>query len=157
MVRRDIRRLLRRWGKADEEIEALEDQLKTIADEIDAVGGLHAQNFDGMPHSTEIGRPTEASVLKRIGLEERYQDRIAEITSKIQALEDFKDMVERALLWTSPDEEYVVRMKYVGHFEKTEGSPLTFAKIVQLMDLTERRVKQIELSAITTIAEKIEM
>ena len=157
MARRDIRRLLQSWGKADAEIDALEDQLKTIADEIDAVGDLHAQNLDGMPHSTEIGRPTEASVLRRIGLAERYQDRVAEITDKIRALEEFKDKVERALLWTSPDEEYVIRMKYVGHLEKMEGSPLTFAKIAELMDLTERRVKQIELSAITTIAEKIEM
>lgn len=158
MKRQEVRRLLRKWAKIDEEIAALCETIKVIVDEIDAVGELHAQNLDGLPHSSTVGKPTEQAAVKRITLAERYHDRIAEATERIDELELFKDRIEKALIWTSSDEELVVRLKYKGHIgaEKTESNPLTFAEIAAKIGKTERRVKQIEAAAVEVIADHIE-
>ena len=158
MKRKETRRLLRKWARADSEIVTLYDVIKTIVDEIDAVGDLHAQNLDGMPHAPTVGRPTEQAAVKRITLADRYRGRLAEANRQIKDLERFKDKIEGALLWTSPDEEYVVRMRYKGHIGETkeEPNPLPFYFIAELMNLTERRVKQIEASAVSIIGDYIE-
>ena len=158
MKRKETRRLLRKWARADSEIAALYDVIKTIVDEIDAVGDLRAQNIDGMPHAPTVGRPTEQAAVKRITLADRHRGRLAEANRQIEDLERFKDKIEGALLWTSPDEEYVVRMRYKGHIGETkeEPNPLPFYFIAELMNLTERRVKQIEASAVSIIGDYIE-
>ncbi len=158
MKRKETRRLLRKWARADSEIATLYDVIKIIVDEIDAVGDLHAQNIDGMPHAPTVGRPTEQATVKRITLADRYRGRLAEANRKIEDLERFKDRIEGALLWTSPDEEYVVRMRYKGHIGETKEEPnqLPFYFIAELMNLTERRVKQIEASAVSIIGDYIE-
>lgn len=158
MKRKETRRLLRKWAMADSEIAALYDVIKTIVDEIDAVGDLHAQNLDGMPHSTAVGRPVEQAAVKRITLADRYRGRLAEANRQIEDLERFKDKIEGALLWTSPDEEYVVRMRYKGQIGETkdEPNPLPFYFIAELMNLSVRRVKQIEASAVSIIGDHIE-
>ena len=158
MKRKETRRLLRKWARADSEIAALYDVIKTIVDEIDAVGDLRAQNIDVMPHAPTVGRPTEQAAVKRITLADRHRGRLAEANRQIEDLERFKDKIEGALLWTSPDEEYVVRMRYKGHIGETkeEPNPLPFYFIAELMNLTERRVKQIEASAVSIIGDYIE-
>lgn len=158
MKRKETRRLLRKWARADSEIATLYDVIKTIVDEIDAVGDLHAQNLDGMPHAPTVGRPTEQAAVKRITLADRYRGRLAEANRKIEDLERFKDRIEGALLWTSADEDYVVRMRYKGRIgdTKDEPNPLPFSKIAENMNLTERRVKQIEASAVSIIGDYID-
>lgn len=156
VTRQEVRRLLVRWAKIGGEITALEGQIKAIADEIDAVGDLHAQNLDGMPHSGQVGRPTEAAAMKRIDLAERYHDRISEINRKIEDAERFRDRIETALIWTSPDEEYVIRMHYVGHLEGGTGdTPQTFEQIADAMGCTPEHVQQLETVAVVTIKDFI--
>ena len=98
MKRKETRRLLRKWARADSEIVTLYDVIKTIVDEIDAVGDLHAQNLDGMPHAPTVGRPAEQAAVKRITLADRYRGRLAEANRQIEDLERFKDKIEGALL-----------------------------------------------------------
>lgn len=90
MKRKETRRLLRKWARADSEIVTLYDVIKTIVDEIDAVGDLHAQNLDGMPHAPTVGRPAEQAAVKRITLADRYRGRLAEANRHL--MEDEKEL-----------------------------------------------------------------
>lgn len=148
MTREDVRKLLRRWGKIADEIETVEDQIKTICDEIDTVDNLHAQGLDGLPHGTDVGRPTERTAVAKITLAERYQDRLAELNRKLEDLDRFRERIEDALLFTMPDDEYVIRLKYI------DG--LTFEQIADKMEVTAERVKQRERRGVEIVKEHME-
>lgn len=148
MTREDVRKLLRRWKRTPERIKELCDQQKAICDEIDEIDGLHAQNLDGMPHDGTVGQPTERTALARISLRERYHDRLAEIGRQIEDEERFADRIEYALLMTSPDEEYIIRMHYSGG--------VTHEKIAEKMQVAVQTVKKKELRGVEKIREFLE-
>lgn len=156
MKREDVRRMLRRWAKAEDEIDALLEQVKAIVDEIDAQGDIGAQNLDGMPHGTTTGRPTEAGALKRITLGERYRERLDHLRERIGELEALRDRIECSFIWLSADEERVIRLKYRGHLGKGESNPKTYQQVGVEMGYTDRRIKQIEAAAVDIIADWLE-
>ena len=156
MKREDVRRMLRKWAKAEDEIDALSDQLKAIVDDIDEIGELQAQNLDGLPHGSMAGRPTEQAAVKRVTLLERYRERLNHLRTSIGEYEAFRDRIECAFIWLSAYEERVIRLKYRGHLSKGEYSPMTYAQIGAEMNYSDRRIKQIEAAAVDTIGEWIE-
>lgn len=148
MTRKDVRALLKRWGKAKARIETLCAAQKAICDEIDTIDGLHAQNLDGMPHDGTVGQPTERVALDRITLAERYHDRLAEIGRAIEDEERFVNRIEISLIMTSPDEEFILRAHYSGG--------MTYEAIAENMDIAVQNVKKKELRGVEKIKEYLE-
>lgn len=110
--RNEVRRVLKRWARADKERKTAEDTIKTICDEIDAVTDIRAQALDGMPHGTDVHKPTEERGIKVLTLKERYRPRLAEYEKKIADLDELCDKVRYGLLLVSPDEEYILTERF---------------------------------------------
>lgn len=112
MQRTDMRRLLKRWKNIETELSALYDAQKAICDEIDSVSDLRAQRLDGMPRGSESGRPVEQNAIRMMSLRERYRERLDLIGNQIRELNGIRDLIERGLLFCSPDEEHLLRRHY---------------------------------------------
>ncbi|MBQ3859924.1 MAG: hypothetical protein II779_05300 [Clostridia bacterium] len=107
-----MRRLLKRWKNIETELSALYDAQKAICDEIDSVSDLRAQRLDGMPRGSESGRPVEQNAIRMMSLRERYRERLDLIGNQIRELNGIRDLIERGLLFCSPDEEHLLRRHY---------------------------------------------
>lgn len=148
MSRRETRDQLRKWAKAAEEIKALFDMLKAFADEIDEEADvLRAQVLDGMPHSGSVGNPTESATIRKIGLAERYAERIAKINAEIDRLEAIKNEIDVAMMWLEDREQAIIRMKY--------ADGMTYEEIADALGCTDRNVRHIERKAVDEIAENL--
>lgn len=148
MNRRDVRERLQKWAKAKEEIAAWFSMLKTIADEIDEEADvLRAQALDGLPKAQSVGNPTEAAAIRKIGLAERYAERIAKINAEIDRLEAIRDEIDLAMIFLGDRETAVIRMKY--------ADGMTYEEIADALGCTDRNVRYLERKAVDEIAENL--
>ena len=148
MNRRDVRERLQKWAKAKEEISAWFSMLKTISDEIDEEADiLRAQALDGLPKAQNVGNPTESAAIRKIGLAERYEERIAKINAEIDRLEAIRDEIDLAMIFLGDRETAVIRMKY--------ADCMTYEEIADALGCTDRNVRYLESKAVDEIAENL--
>ena len=112
---RAIRQMLRKIPKVLREIDAVKLQRKAVLDEIRLVEGSinpQGQVISGMPHGSGISMTTENEAMKLISLKERYTDRLAELTKRINDLEIFMYRINVAMSWVSTDQRKILHMRY---------------------------------------------
>lgn len=147
---RNMRNLLRKIPKVLKEIEAIKQQRQAVLTEIKMVEeGINPQSqvLSGMPHGTGISMTTENEALKLISLKERYQDRLAELTERINALETFIYRIEVSMCWLSPDQTRILRMRYWC------GSSMVAISIE--MNISERQCFRLERQAFEIMGEHL--
>ena len=98
MKRDAVRAILRLWGKAERENKALDREIKTLVDEIDALRGLHAMRNDGMPHGTEVSHPTEDSAVAILDMMAAKRARLSEVFRRMEANERLIDRITFAMV-----------------------------------------------------------
>lgn len=97
--RRDaVRAILRLWGKAERENKTLYREQKKLADDIDALRGLHAVNMDGLPHGNRVTHPTEDSALAVIEMLRKKRERMQTVMKRISENEKILQKIEYAMI-----------------------------------------------------------
>lgn len=147
---RIMRNMLRKIPKVLKEIDAVKQQRQAVLNEISMVeSGINPQSqvLSGMPHGTGISMTTENEALKLISLKERYQDRLAELTERINALETFMYRIEVSMCWLSPDQTRILRMRYWC------GSSMVAISIE--MNISERQCFRLERQAFEIMGEHL--
>lgn len=147
---RSMRNMLRKIPKVLKEIDAVKQQRQAVLNEISMVeSGINPQSqvLSGMPHGTGISMTTENEALRLISLKERYQDRLAELTERINALETFMYRIEVSMCWLSPDQTRILRMRYWC------GSSMVAISID--MNISERQCFRLERQAFEIMGEHL--
>ncbi len=147
---RSMRNMLRKIPKVLKEIDAVKQQRQAVLNEISMVeSGINPQSqvLSGMPHGTGISMTTENEALRLISLKERYQDRLAELTERINALETFMYRIEVSMCWLSPDQTRILRMRYWC------GSSMVAISIE--MNISERQCFRLERQAFEIMGEHL--
>lgn len=147
---RNMRNMLRKIPKVLKEIDAAKQQRQAVLTEIKMVEeGINPQSqvLSGMPHGTGISMTTENEALRLISLKERYQDRLAELTERINALETFMYRIEVSMCWLSPDQTRILRMRYWC------GSSMVAISID--MNISERQCFRLERQAFEIMGEHL--
>lgn len=147
---RSMRNMLRKIPKVLKEIDAVKQQRQAVLNEISMVeSGINPQSqvLSGMPHGTGISMTTENEALRLISLKERYQDRLAELTERINALETFIYRIEVSMCWLSPDQTRILRMRYWC------GSSMVAISIE--MNISERQCFRLERQAFEIMGEHL--
>ena len=147
---RKMRSMLRKIPKVLKEIDAVKQQRQAVLNEISMVeSGINPQSqvLSGMPHGTGISMTTENEALRLISLKERYQDRLAELTERINALETFMYRIEVSMCWLSPDQTRILRMRYWC------GASMVATSID--MNISERQCFRLERQAFEIMGEHL--
>lgn len=147
---KEMRNMMRKIPNVLKELDATKEAYKALCDEIDMVDSAinpQSQKLSGMPHGTGISKPTETEALMWISLKERYKSRLDKYVKRIDELESFMEKIETALIWTSPEQERILRMRYWQGW--------TMTKVSLTINLTERYCFQLERQALQTMGEII--
>lgn len=106
----EIRTLLRRWGRAVNRLNEIKKLLKAINEELDEVADIRPQQLTGMPHGTNVGRPTEENAFRRMAKE---KNRISDLEKEQHhCVEIIKD-TEWALSFLEDRDRKLLRLHYV--------------------------------------------
>ena len=106
----EIRSLLRRWGRAVNRLTEIKKLLKAINEELDEVADIRPQQLTGMPHGTNVGRPTEENAFRRMAKE---KNRISDLEKEQHhCVEIIKD-TEWALSFLDDRDRKLLRLHYV--------------------------------------------
>lgn len=136
-----IRSLLRRWGWACYRKKEIARLKKAITEELDAMTDVHPQPLTGMPHSTNVGRPTEENAFRRMAAE---KNRISDLEEeRRRCIEIVKD-AEWAVSFLDERDRNILRLHYV------DG--LSMGTVAECTHYTERQAWNIERKCIGIIA-----
>ena len=148
MTRREMRSVLRKWGRAQKRLEGLREQIRAIYDEIDAVEGMHAPNMDGMPRGG-VGKPTEARAIRALTLRERYEDRLARLRHEEEEIAIMDSRIEGAIiLRLTRRQQQVIREIYQHGW--------THEEVAHRLGIATRVMQRIEATAIEKLIEELE-
>ena len=148
MTRREMRSVLRRWGRSKKRLEGLRAQIEAIYEEIETVEGMQTVNMDGMPHGG-AGKPTEARAIRALSLRERYEDRLARLRHDEEEIEILNLRIEGAIiLRLTRRQEQVIRELYQN------GG--THETVAERLGITPRALRITEATAIEKLIEELE-
>ena len=110
--RKEIRRLLWRWGGVTAFCARRQKELVEYGELIDSVSDIKPQVLTGMPIGSEVSSPTERNAERLRSLKERYAERIIDLTAEIDDELAFAAAVESAMGDFTPIEKTVLDFKY---------------------------------------------
>lgn len=148
-ARQSIRRLLGKWGQVTcycarkhREIEEYDELIESAAD-------IRPQQLCDMPKGNGTSDPTPQAADRMSGLEERYRERIKELTEDIGKELDFARAIDGATKVLSAIESVVIDLKY-----KRENQ---YEQIARKTGYCLDSVKKIERAAIDKLREVIKI
>ena len=106
----EIRRLLRRWGRAVNRLKEIKKLLKAVNEELDAMADIRPQQLTGRPHGTNVGRPTEENAFRRMAKE---QNRISDLEEEQRRCTEIVKDTEWALSFLDERDRNLLRLHYV--------------------------------------------
>ena len=139
----DVKKLLRRWGRSRETIARLTGDMKEIVDRLDAAADIRPQNFDGMPHGTNISDPTAYAAFKRIDILDGCRDRMREIVDLLHDEEAFEVKAEAGFWFLSLTQENVIRRRYREN--------MTQERVAEALEFSTRHVQRLERDALAIL------
>lgn len=137
----EIRSLLRRWGNAVNKLQNIERIIHDINEELDAVADPRPQLLTGMPHSTNVGRPTEEHAFLRMTME---KNRLEDLKEEQRHLSEIIKDAEWAISFLDERAQRLIRLHYVDR--------LPMESIADQMHIYLRYAWKIERRSIKTIA-----
>lgn len=149
-----IRRLLKKWGSATQTCRRKQEVIAEYNSLIDATYGLHAQQYNGMPHGSDVSNPTAMTAEKAEQLRDAYRRRIADIVDDIAYLMDFCSAID-SILMALPDEQYkVIELRY-RRFNSAKKPP--WVRVGMLAGISDVHARTLERNAIDKLSEIIDI
>lgn len=146
-TRREIRRLLWRWGRATQICARKQKELRGYLDLMDSVTDVHSSPLTGMPGGGRISDNTARAAEKLIFLEEHYQKMIEILTQEIKEELEFQEAFDEVLKTVKDPARMIIDMRYKYVW--------TYEKIAMETSYSESRVKALEGIAIEIIGKNI--
>ena len=153
-ARAAVRRQLKRWGAATHMCRRKQEEIAEYNGLIDATYGLHAQQYNGMPHGSDVPNPTAMTAERAEKLREAYRRRIADITDDIAHLMDFCAAIDSLLLELPVDQYKVIDLRY-RRFNTAKKPP--WVRVGMLAGVSEDHARRLERCAVDTLSEMIEI
>lgn len=138
----EIRTLLRRWGNAVNRLNEIDELIRAINKELDTLADVRPQQLNGMPHNTNVGRPTEENAFRRMAAEKNKISDLEE--ERRRCIEIVKD-AEWAVSFLDERDRNILRLHYVDQ--------LSMGTVAECTHYTERQAWNIERKCIKIIAE----
>lgn len=136
----EVRRLLRRWGKAVQRLEEIKRLRKAITEELDAMADIHPQQLTGMPHGTNVGRPTEENAFRRMAAESNKLDDLNKEEQKLcQIVQD----AEWAISFVPERERRFLELHYLNGFPMSQVASELYVSEVQAWRIEKRAISVI--------------
>ena len=110
--RKQVRRLLWRWGKVTVTCARLQKQLQDYSSLIESATDVHGGALTGMPGSGTTGDPTARAAERLAYLRGRYQEMVDIITGEIDEEIRFAKAMEDAMECLDVQERRIIEMKY---------------------------------------------
>lgn len=115
-ARRNIRRLLWRWGKVDETCMKLTQDIEDKRNEIQAVTDIKSPIITDMPHGTGISDRTAKAAEKLERLEQLYNEFIEYVTQKIDDELRFQLAMNEAIHSLPAKQVWVIELRYKSEY-----------------------------------------
>ncbi len=119
-ARREIRRLLWRWGKVAQTCAKKQKELRGYADLMESVTDVHSSSLTGMPGGGKVADNTARAAEKLMLLEGHYRKMIDILTGEIQEELEFQSAIDELLESVKNPARLIIdmRYKYVWSYEK---------------------------------------
>ena len=146
-TRREIRRLLWRWGRVTATCIRKQREMREYMDLIDSVSDVHASALTGMPGSGKISDNTARAAEKLIYLKQQYQIQIDLLAKEIEDELRFRESIDDLLRCIHDPARTVIEMRYKYCW--------THERVAREINYAESSVKRLEGVAITILEKKI--
>lgn len=147
--RRQIRRLLWRWGRVTEYCARRHHDIEEYSDLMESVADIKPQQLTGMPHSGKTTDTTQRAALELSGLKERYEERVSELAEEIRKELALASAIDSTMQTLNAKEQAVIDLRY----KKTRQ----YEQIAKSTGYAEDHVKRIEREAIDKLSELIKI
>lgn len=148
-TRKEIRRMLRRWGNVRSFCIRKQKELREYMDLIESVSDVHASALSGMPGSGQMSDKTARAAEKLMYLEEQYQNMIDALAKEIADELLYKEFMDSVLECVKDPARTVVEMKYKYCW--------SIEKIHHETHYSPASVKRLDMKALSLIAENIKI
>lgn len=142
-ARKEIRRLLWRWGRVAVTCARKQKELQDYLDLIQSVSDVHSSPLTGMPGSGRVSDNTARAAEKLIFLEGQYQTLIDILTKEIEAEIRFRIDMDQVLQHVEDPARTIVDMRYKYGW--------TFDKIARETSYSEASVKRLDGIAVNIV------
>ena len=145
--RKDVRRLLWRWGRVTSTCARKQKELQEYIDLIDSVADVHSSALTGMPGGGQISDRTERAAERLIFLRGRYQEMIDMLAKEIEEELRFRDAMDDVLKCVEDPARTIIEMRYKYAW--------SFLKISRETNYAESWVRQLDGIAVQKISRHI--
>ena len=146
-TRKDVRRLLWRWGKVTSTCARKQKELQEYMDLINSVSDVHSSALTGMPGSGQISDRTERAAERLMFLKDRYQEMIDELAKEIEEELRFRDAMDDVIKCVDDPARTVIEMRYKYTW--------SFTRIARETNYAESWVRQLDGIAVQKIGRHI--
>ena len=145
--RRQIRRLLWRWGRVTATCIRKQREMREYMDLIDSVSDVHAGALTGMPGSGKISDNTARAAEKLIFLKDQYQIQIDRRAKEIEDELRFRESIDDLLKSVDDPARTVIEMRFKYAWD--------FSRISRELNYTESWVRQLECIGVRRLEKRI--
>ena len=136
-------KLLQQWAATDKKLDKLNRTLESYRAKLENARDLTGMQYDGMPHGSQVGKPTEEKALSVLEIEETYRPIFVEILLQIQETVEAKKKVDEILKTLPPFYEEVASARY--------AQGLRWWEVADALGYSEQYVKHIHTVILKTI------
>ena len=147
--RRNIRRLLWRWGRVTEYCARRQHDIEEYNSLMENVADIKPQQLTGMPHAGTISDTTQRAAMQLSGLKERYEERVSELVDEIRKELALASAIDGAMQTLNAKEQAVIDLRY----KKTRQ----YEQIAKSTGYAEDHVKKVEREAVDKLGELIKI
>jgi len=146
-TRKEIRRLLWRWGRVTATCARKQKELQDYMDLISSAADVHSSPLTGMPGSGKISDNTARAAERMMFLENQYQRMVDILSKEIEEELRFRESMDKVIKCVEDPARSIVEMRYKYTW--------SFEKIARETNYSEASVKRLEGIAVTLIHRNI--
>jgi len=146
-ARKEIRRLLWRWGKVTATCARKQKELQEYLDLINSATDVKSSPLTGMPGGGGLSDPTARAAERLAYLKDRYQEMVDILTAEIDDEIQFSRAMDEAMLVLTVQERRIVELRYRNGW--------SFARIARVTSYSERQVQRHDENAVKAMGKSI--
>lgn len=135
-----VRRMLGRWGRSQDNLDEIENDIDTVQQQLDALLDVHAAPLDGLPRGNGISDKTARTATRYAERKKALEDRIEFLREQKAEEERIYRAIYPAVRELPPMEKRVIRLRYVEQRRMRE--------ISQIMHYDQRTIEDAEVRAL---------
>lgn len=137
------RLMLYRWATCDATCHRAVQDIARYRELIKEARDLTGVNYDGMPRSTEVGRPTEQKALKVLAIEEEYEAHIEYLLAQVTGDLEVKRIVDNVLGGFPPIYAQMATLRYAKGY--------VWAVVARTIYVSEATVRRMDKQLVDAI------